>query len=89
MAFTVTKTPMIIGNKRGVGLDITTDGAEETIETGLSWVEGFTVGIVSANTAPHWIAANSGTTGTAIAGALGLSGFTSGDDLFIMVYGRS
>jgi hypothetical protein len=88
MAWTVNKTNMLIGNKRAVSLDITTDSAEATLDTGLSWVEGFTIGIVSANTAPHWVATNSGSTGTAIAGYLGCSGFTSGDDLFIMVYGR-
>lgn len=88
MAWTVTRTPMIMGNKRATCLDITTDSGEATIETGLSYVEGFSVGIVSCNTAPQWIATNSGSTGTAIAGVLGCSGFTSGDDLFIVVFGH-
>lgn len=88
MAWTVNRTQLVEGNKRGVLLDITTDSAEASIETGLAWIEGMTIGVVSCNTAPQWIAPNSGSTGTAVGGLLGCSGFTSGDDLFIKVFGR-
>jgi hypothetical protein len=88
MAWTVSKKPGVMGNQRTVLLEITTDSAEATIETGLGYIDNFAVGIQSCNTGPQWIASNSGSTGTAIGGALGCSGFTSGDHLYITVFGR-
>jgi len=89
MAWTVDRTQMVMGNKRVVGLEVTTDGAEANIDTGLSYIDAFTVGYQSCNTAPQWIAANSNSTGLATPGTLGLSGFTSGDHFYLMVFGRS
>jgi hypothetical protein len=88
MAWTTTRQQISMGNKLAYNIEVTTDGADSVIDTGLSWVEGFTLGVVSCNTAPHWVATNSGTTGTALAGYLGCSGFTSGDNFFVLVYGR-
>lgn len=88
MAWTVAKQQSSLGNKTAYQLEVTTDGAEANLDTGLSWIDGFTLGVQSCNTAPQWIAANSNSSGLAVAGMLGCSGFTSGDHFFVLVYGR-
>lgn len=89
MAWTVTRTQMgAIGNKRGVSLKCVANAATDNIETGLSVIEGFSVGYASCATGPNFIYPNSGSGGTALGGVLGCSGFTSGDELYVLVYGR-
>jgi hypothetical protein len=88
MAWTTTKTQMIIGNKRAVSILCVADAAESNIETGLSVIEGHTVGYQSCATGPNFVYANSNSTGAAALGTLGCSGFTSGDNLFILAYGH-
>ena len=64
------------------------DAATQTVETGLDVVEWFTIGAKSLATgAPH-IYANSNATGTKSNGVLGCSGFVSGDEFFVTVYGH-
>lgn len=88
MAWTVTKYKTVFGDKRVVGLDITTDAATQTIETGLSVIEFYTTGPKSLSTANPKIWANSNASGVQSMGVLGCSGFASGDQLYITVYGR-
>jgi hypothetical protein len=88
MAWTVTKTPTVFGNKRAVLMACVADAATQNIETGLSTIEAFSVGYSSMTSASPKLWANSGSAGTAIAGVLGCGGFTSGDVLYITVYGR-
>lgn len=89
MAYTVTKYPTVFGNKRTIGLEITADAATQTVETGLSVIEFFSVGISSATTmASMHIKKNLNASGVAANGSLGMSGFTSGDLVFVTVYGR-
>lgn len=88
MAWTVVYDKTVMGNKAVVGMQITTDSAEATILTGLKKVDYFTMGVVSMTTIANYkIARNSGSTSTAIGGALGCSGFTSGDIVNIVVFG--
>lgn len=88
MAWTITYDKTVFGNKGVVGMQITTDSAEQTILTGLKSIHYFTMGVVSMTTIANYkIARNSGTTGTAIGGALGCSGFTTGDIVNIVVFG--
>lgn len=90
MAWTVTKVDEFnTANKITKVFDITTDSAESTITTGLAVIKGFQLGPQSISTAGAGIHIyhNSGSTGTAIAGALGCSGFTSGDEFFLTVFG--
>jgi hypothetical protein len=88
MAWTITRTNMIIGNKRAVSLHCIADAAESNIETGLSVIEGHTVGYQSCATGPNFVYANSNSSGLQAFGTLGASGFTSGDNLFILAYGH-
>ena len=87
MAFTVTKTPTVFGNKAVVILNITADGAEAAIETGLSRIEGRVEGYTSMTAITYTIYDNKGTTSTAIGGMLGVSGLTSGDQFCVVVFG--
>lgn len=89
MAWTVTKTNMILGNKRAMLLDVSVDAATQTVETGLSYIEGVAIGAKSLSTGGVKVYANSNASGVQSLGVLGCSGFVSGDDLFVLVYGRS
>lgn len=89
MAFTVTKTPTVFGNKRAVILNITADGAEANIETGLSYIEAVTIGqFYSMATGGAQVRKNVNSTGTAANGTLGLSGFSANAEVDVVVYGR-
>ena len=88
MAWTVTKTPSVFGNKRVVGIKITTDSATSIVETGLSVIEWMNTGFSSMNSSNIKIAVNSSTSGTQAFGVLGITGCTSGDAFFVNVYGR-
>ena len=88
MAFTVTKYPLNIGNKRAVGMKIVADNATQTIETGLDIVEWFTVGAASLTTANIKMAINSNASGVQSNGVFAVTGLVSGDYLYVTVYGR-
>lgn len=87
MAFTVTKTPTVFGNKAVVILNVTADGAEASIDTGLKHIEGHVEGYKSMTAITYTIYRNAGSTATAIGGMLGVSGLTSGDEFCIVVFG--
>lgn len=89
MAWTVTvKKQTVVGDMRALILDCSADAATQNLVTGLQQIYGFATGPKSLTTGAPKIFANSGSAGTAIAGVLGCSGFTSGDELIITVYGR-
>jgi len=89
MAYAVTRYNSVFGDKRVVGLKITADAATQTIETGLSVIEWYQVGNLSsmASAAPK-VHINSNASGVKSMGVLGCSAFTSGDDIYITVFGR-
>jgi len=89
MAWTVTRTPSVFGNKRAVLIKCTADAATQTVETGLGVVEHVSLGYGSMATfvGPK-VFINSNASGVQSLGVLGCSGFTSGDDCYITVYGR-
>lgn len=88
MAYTVTRTQTVFGNLRAVIIKVTADAATQTVETGLSVIQGFSVGIGSCTTASSQrIAINSNASGVQSYGVLGMSGFTSGDLVYVTVYG--
>ena len=88
MAWTITRDKTVFGNKAVVGITIQPDSATFNVETGLKNIHYFAVGIVSATTISSWhIAKNSGCVGTALAGTLGCTGFTSGDLIDVIVFG--
>jgi hypothetical protein len=89
MAWTVTvQSKGVEGNHRVVALDCTADAATQNVDSGLDYIDHFTIGIKSLSTAGVKIYENSGAAGTSLVGILGCSGFVSGDQLFIKCYGR-
>lgn len=88
MAWTVTKVVHVYGDQRVVNLKLQADAATQTIETGLSVIEHFSVGAQSLTSGAPKIYANSNASGVQSNGVLGCSGFTSGDQLYVQVYGR-
>jgi hypothetical protein len=90
MAWTVSKEATALGNKRVVLASVTSDSSEANLDLGLAYISHYTLGIASCSTGtalPH-VAINKNSSGTAANGILGISGVTSGDALFLTVYGR-
>jgi hypothetical protein len=88
MAFTLVHNKTVFGNLRVNVINVTTDGAEEAIYTGMGFVTGFAVGKGSMNSANQHFYKNKGTTGTALNGYIACTGFTSGDAFDLIVYGH-
>ena len=88
MAFTVDKVNTVFGNKRVAIMDVTADSAEANLESGLSVIEGYSLGPQSLTTSAFTLNENVDSSGTAANGTLGVSGLTSGDEFFLTVYGR-
>lgn len=90
MAWTVTRYPTVFGNKKVVGLKLTTDAATQTVETGLSVIEWYALGSFNsmASQTGRAVYINSNASGIASMGVLGCSGFAVGDDIYVTVYGR-
>ncbi len=90
MAWTVTKYNTVFGNKKVVGLKCTADAATQTVETGLSVIEWFSLGTYAsmASQTGRYVFINSNASGVASMGVLGCSGFATGDDFYVTVYGR-
>jgi hypothetical protein len=86
MAYTVTRKNTVFGNERAVHLDILADAATQTIETGLKVIHAHAVSIQSA-AAVFKCYANSNASGVQSMGVLGLSGLTSGDRIYVTVFG--
>ena len=88
MATTSFIAKTVMGDKRVNLLRVTTGGAEEVVDTGLAYVEAFSVGNVKCTDATYSMRENVGTTSTANAGKLDLSGMATGDIFFITVFGH-
>lgn len=90
MAWTVTKYQTVFGDKRVVGLKCTTDAATQTVDTGLSVIEWFSLGTYAsmASQTGRYVFINSNASGVASMGVLGCSGFAVGDDFYVTVYGH-
>lgn len=88
MAWTISKQKTVFGNMRVHIMSCTADAATQNIETGLSKVYGHSLSPISMATAQSYsLWSNSGAAGTSLAGILGASGFASGDEMYITVYG--
>ena len=88
MAFTITRKNSVFGNERVTHVKVLTDGAEANIETGLGFIDSFSLGIKSMATMTFTLSENVDSSGTAANGIMGASGLTSGDEFFLTVYGR-
>lgn len=90
MAWTITKEATALGNKRVILIDAVSDAAETNLATGLGYVTHYSIGIKSCSTGtalPH-VALNKNSSGTASNGTIGISGCTSGDEFYIIAFGR-
>lgn len=88
MAFTVARQHTVFGNKRTVLIEVTADGAEDNVSSGLGVVEYYSIALQSAATANPSVALNVDSSATVSLGTLGMSGFASGDHFYVTVYGR-
>lgn len=90
MAYTTTVVKKDVhGSQRAFTFDVTADAQSGVVDTGLAYVEGFTVGPVSMNTfslvkfRPNISGASAASNGQVM-----ISGCTSGDRFFLMVFGH-
>lgn len=88
MAWSVTRTQFSAGNKRGVIVSMTADAATQTVEAGVGNIVGSAVNYKSCATGPNFIYTNSNASGVQSMGVLGCSGFTSGDEICVVVFGH-
>jgi len=88
MAFTVTRFKQNFGNKLAYGMKIVADAATQNVESGLDVIEWYNLGAGSMATRAISVGINSGTSGTANAGNIGVTGVASGDEFYLTVYGR-
>lgn len=88
MAYTVSRKISVFGDQRVAILDITADAATQTVETGMSKVNGISIGQKSLSTAAIKCYVNSNASGVQSFGVLGISGCASGDQFFVIVYGE-
>lgn len=88
MAWTVSRVKSVFGDKRAVILNMTADAATQTVESGLAVIEGISTGYLSCSSGAPKVYFNSNASGVQSFGVLGLSGFTSGDQISVVVYGR-
>lgn len=89
MAFTKALVGQTVwGNKRLVVYSMTADAAADTIATDLGSVDYCWLTAQSFATNPGHLVADTGESGTAIAGSIGASGFTSGDVFTLFAVGR-
>lgn len=88
MAFTISREQTVVGNKRAVLLSCSVDSTSGNIDTGLSVVDGFTVGGVSMATTGINFKRNVGSGATARPGILNVNSANVGDSFFLVIYGR-
>lgn len=88
MAYTVTRKTTVFGDLRTVIMEVTADAATQTIETGLKNVVGFSYAPKSMNSSNIHMAINSNASGVQSYGVFVVTGNTSGDNFFVVVYGN-
>lgn len=89
MAFTVSSIAKpAFGNQRVHVMRVTTDSAENVVETGLQLIHWHEISWIKCTDAAFSARENAGTTSTVLAGTIGFSGVASGDIFFLTVYGR-
>lgn len=87
MAFTLTvNEKTVFGNMQVQMGTVTADATAGSVQTSLGRIRHITVTPKSVTTG-YKVAVNAGATGTSTAGALAITGCTSGDEFFVTVYG--
>lgn len=77
----------VFGNKQVQVYSCVADGATGTIVTGMNAVSWIQVTYKSMSSGAGKFKTNLGTSGTAIAGTVAVTGVTSGDEFYLTVYG--
>ena len=75
------------GDQRVFQIKVTADAASGTVATGLSNINGFSIGPVTCTTTGFRSRENALADGTASLGTVGFSGAASGDVFYLTVYG--
>ena len=78
----------VFGNKAVQIYSCVADGATGTVVTGLQAVDAISVTFKSMSSGATKFKTNIGVSGTAIAGTVAVTGATSGDEFYMIVYGR-
>ena len=78
----------VFGNKKVHVISFSASAAEENIVTGLQRVDAFTVGEQSVTTSFYKMKANVNSTATVAYGTIGVSGLVTGDQMYIVAYGK-
>ena len=88
MAFTISvNEKTVFGNMRVHILSCSVDSASGNIDTGLSNVYGYSLGVVSMATAGATMKKNVGSGATARAGIININSAANGDVFLLTVYG--
>lgn len=89
MAYTVTTNKKtVFGDTKVHFLSVTADATTQTIATGLDVIDHIGVTHKSATSGMAKWKINVGAEGTATMGSIGVSAAVSGDEYFVVVYGR-
>lgn len=89
MAWTTTKKAQYnVGNLVVQHWDLSADSATLELSTGLKDIVSVAQGIKSATAATYKVKPNILSAGTAALGNVAITGCTSGDDLYLTVYGN-
>ena len=89
MAWTTTKKfEYAAGNHKVQAWELTADSATLELDTGLSVVDHVAVAPVSMASSPFSVRKNVTSASVASNGAIALTGVTSGDDLYVTVWGH-
>lgn len=91
MAYTATIVKQsIMGNERVTLLNVTADANQSgTVSTSLGFLDSAVLGPISMSTAGIKVKVNTTGASAASNGNILISGCTSGDNFFLVVYGRS
>lgn len=88
MAFTVSTSHTVFGNKRVVGAKVTADAASDTIDVGLGTIDFISYAPLSMTTALIVLRPNATAANSSSLGKIGISGVASGDAFYIVAYGQ-
>jgi hypothetical protein len=90
MAFSVSVNHKTVwGNMKVHILSCVADATTQNIATGMDVVYGHALSPISMTSSAKWAAyPNKGSASTTLAGYVGVTGVTSGDEFFLTVYGR-
>jgi len=89
MAYTVTlKKVTVFGDQKVAQYAVTSDAVSGVVSTKLKIIDSASLCPVSMNTGGIKVKINAATAAAASNGKVNLADLTSGDDLFLIVYGR-